>query len=99
MNNVHHEYLKRPPPPRVIDQTPDAEAKERVHFCLDRCLEKLSPHARQIIERYYAENKRAKIELRKRVASEFGITVNNLRLRALRIREKLQVCIENCLET
>lgn len=99
MNNVHHEYLKRRPQPHAIETSSDAEAKERVHLCLDRCLEKLSPHARQIIERYYADNKRARINLRKRIANELGITASNLRLRALRIREKLQVCIDNCLET
>jgi DNA-directed RNA polymerase specialized sigma24 family protein len=99
MNNVHHEYLKRRPQPFSIEPQCDPDTKERVHLCLDRCLEKLSPHARQIIERYYAENKRAKITLRKRIANELGITASNLRLRALRIREKLQLCIDNCLET
>jgi hypothetical protein len=51
-----------------------------------------------MIEQYYAENKRAKIDLRKRIAAEFGISLNTLRLRALRIREKLQACIEQCLK-
>ena len=97
MNNVHHEYLKRPViqgPPELAE---DVEAKEMLHFCLDKCLDKLAPHSRQLIERYYAENRRAKIDLRKRIAREFGVSVNNLRLRALRIREKLQACIEQCL--
>jgi DNA-directed RNA polymerase specialized sigma24 family protein len=98
MNNVHHEYLKRQSQPRAVEPATDGDAKERVHLCLDRCLEKLSPHARQIIQRYYAENKRAKINLRRRIANELGISANNLRLRALRIREKLQVCIDSCLE-
>jgi len=99
MNNVHHEYLKRRTQPRPIDAPGEVDEKERIHLCLDRCLEKLSPHARQIIERYYAENKSAKISLRRRIANELGITASNLRLRALRIREKLQVCIDSCLET
>lgn len=98
MNNVHHEYLKRRPQPRAIEPVTDADMKEHVHSCLDKCLEKLSPHARQVIERYYAESKRARINLRKRIATELGISASNLRLRALRIREKLQVCIDNCLE-
>ncbi len=99
MNNVHHEYLKRRPQPHAVEPAPDAEAKERLYACLDRCLDKLSPHARQIIERYYAENRSAKITLRKRIAAELGVSASNLRLRALRIREKLQVCISQCLET
>ncbi len=98
MNNVHHEYLKRPVISRLPE--PDAEdaAKEATHLCLEECLEKLAPHSRQVIEKYYSENKQAKINLRKQIAAEFGVSLNTLRLRALRIREKLQVCIEQCLE-
>ena len=98
MNNVHHEYLKRSDPPQLsIVGNDDAVDKETVHLCLDKCLSKLAPHAHQLIERYYAENKRAKIDMRKGLANELGISLNTLRLRALRIREKLQTCIETCL--
>lgn len=97
MNNVHHEYLKRPALRPVVEPHEDVEAKERLHVCLDRCLDKLAPHSRQIIERYYAQDKRAKIDLRRRIAHELGISAGNLRARALRIREKLQTCIEQCL--
>src|SRR5207245_7090192 len=76
----------------------DSDEHERTHLCLDNCLEKLPPHSRQIIERYYAETKRAKIDLRKRIAREFGVSLNTLRLRALRIRAKLQACIKQCME-
>ena len=97
MNNVHHEYLKRPtmPGPRNVDG--DVETKEKTHLCLEKCLDRLAPNSRQMIERYYAENKQAKIDLRKRIAEECGISLNTLRLRVLRIREKLQRCIEGCL--
>ena len=99
MNNVHHEYLKRPPLPHLVVASEDTEVKERTFLCLDKCLAKLSPHAREIIEQYYAENKRAKINLRKRIAAKFGMKQSNLRLRALRIRGKLQTCIQQCVET
>jgi DNA-directed RNA polymerase specialized sigma24 family protein len=98
MNNVHHEYLKRPRLSEVVPPTVDSEVKEQTFLCLDRCIEKLAPHAREIIEQYYAADKRAKINLRKRIAAAVGISNSNLRLRALRIRAKLQTCIEQCLE-
>jgi DNA-directed RNA polymerase specialized sigma24 family protein len=98
MNNVHHEYLRRPPLPRLVEPEENVESKERVHLCLDQCLDKLAPYSRQLIEKYYTENKQAKIDLRKRIARELGIKATTLRLRALRIREKLQTCIEHCLE-
>jgi DNA-directed RNA polymerase specialized sigma24 family protein len=97
MNNVHHEYLKQPPVPRLPEPVDDVESKESIHRCLDKCLDKLTPNSRRMIEQYYAEDKRAKIDLRKRIAAELGIGLSTLRLRALRIREKLQACIEQCL--
>ena len=98
MNNVHHEYLKRPAMPKPPARDDDGEAKEQTHLCLERCLDKLAPNSRRMIERYYAEDRQAKIDLRKRIAEEFGISISTLRLRALRIREKLQACIESCLQ-
>jgi len=99
MNNVHHEYLRRPSMPRVIETNEESNAREQIHVCLDRCLEKLTPYARQLIQRYYAADRQAKIDLRKVIARELGIKTSTLRLRALRIREKLQTCVESCLET
>lgn len=98
MNNVHHEYLKRPVMPRLPVPDDDAGMKEKTHLCLEKCLGHLAPHSRSLIEAYYAADKQARIELRKLIAAEFGIGINNLRLRALRIRAKLQACIEQCLE-
>jgi len=97
MNNVHHEHLKRRRLPELVQPSTDSVVKEETYVCLDRCLAKLTPHAREIIEQYYAADKRAKINLRKRIAATFGISNSNLRLRALRIRAKLQTCIEQCL--
>jgi len=98
MNNVHHEYLRRPVLPRLVEPDQNLELKERTHLCLDQCLNRLAPYARQLIERYYAEDKRAKIDLRKRIARELGINPTSLRVRALRVRDKLQTCIEQCLQ-
>jgi len=98
MNNVHHEYLRRPALPHLVEPEQNVESKEQTHLCLDRCLDKLAPYSRQLIEKYYTENKQAKIDLRRRIARELGIKSTTLRLRALRIREKLQTCIQHCLE-
>ena len=99
MNNVHHEYLRRQPAPRLVVTAHDeVEVREQTYVCLDRCLAKLSPHAREIIQQYYAEDKQAKISLRKRIAATFGVSRSNLRLRALRIRAKLQTCIQQCID-
>jgi len=97
MNNVHHEYLRRPVAARSVHASDNGEMREAIHSCLDNCLESLAPYSRQLIERYYAADKKAKIDLRKVIARELGIKPATLRLRALRIREKLQACIERCM--
>ena len=98
MNNVHHEFLKRPRLPELALPPHESAVNEQTYVCLDKCVAKLTPHAREIIEQYYAADKRAKINLRKRIASVLKISNSNLRLRALRIRAKLQICIEQCLQ-
>jgi DNA-directed RNA polymerase specialized sigma24 family protein len=97
LNNVHHEYLKKPATPQPPPVIQIAEIREATHECLERCLGRLPEDARKLIRDYYAEDKQAKIDLRKRLASEMGVSINTLRLRVLRIRESLQKCIERCL--
>jgi DNA-directed RNA polymerase specialized sigma24 family protein len=64
--------------------------------CLRGCLEHLSPENRELILKYYNGEKGAKIDSRKKLAERFGLQINTLRMRALRIREGLQKCVENC---
>ncbi|NOT60846.1 MAG: hypothetical protein HOP19_11555 [Acidobacteria bacterium] len=64
--------------------------------CLERCLKTLSPENRELILHYYQGEKGEKIENRKRLTDRFKIPVNTLRMRALRLRETLLECVENC---
>lgn len=66
--------------------------------CLRSCLEHLSAENRELILKYYNGEKGAKIDSRKKLAEQFGVSINTLRMRALRIRESLQRCVENCQE-
>lgn len=62
--------------------------------CLRSCLETLSADNRL---QYYQGEKGEKIRNRKKLIERLGIPVNTLRMRALRLRERLQVCVEDCL--
>lgn len=96
-NNVHHEYLKKPVAPEVPPPINEQENRETAYDCLEHCLKRLPDDARKFIVDYYSEDKQAKIDLRRRIADELGVSLNTLRLRALRIRGSLQGCIEKCL--
>jgi DNA-directed RNA polymerase specialized sigma24 family protein len=65
--------------------------------CLRNCLQTLSPDNRELILQYYQGDKGEKIDNRKKLLDRLGIPVNTLRMRALRLREKLQSCVEDCL--
>ncbi len=76
-----------------IDLVTAAEQEARLE-CLRRCLGKLPLESRHFITQYYQGEKRQKIEGRKRLAEQMHIPLNALRLRARRLREKLEACVQ-----
>ena len=66
--------------------------------CLEVCLQHLSKINRKMILHYYYNDKQAKIDYRKKLAENLGISLNALRIKALRIRAKLEECVFKCLK-
>jgi hypothetical protein len=66
--------------------------------CLERCLKNIPFKNRNLILRYYQGETSVKIKNRKQLAAQIGITMNALALKALRIREKLEDCVSNCVQ-
>jgi DNA-directed RNA polymerase specialized sigma24 family protein len=66
--------------------------------CLDGCLRGLTAEHRDLIAAYYQGEAGAKVENRQRLADRIGIPINALRIRALRIRERLEDCVGRCME-
>jgi DNA-directed RNA polymerase specialized sigma24 family protein len=56
--------------------------------CLDACLEELEPAERDLVLRYYGNGRQH--VLRRELAGELGISSTALRLRAHRVRERLE---------
>jgi DNA-directed RNA polymerase specialized sigma24 family protein len=97
-NKIHLEYLRRKPPPVQPEPRIEYAESEMEYRCLDHCVEKLTTEHRELVLSYYQEQKHAKIEHRKVLASKLGIAVNALRIRAHRIRVTLQECVKQCLQ-
>jgi len=76
----------------------DEDNAEDMEECLRSCLQKLSAENRKLIVEYFAKEKQAKIDHRSELAKQFGISVENLRVKVYRIRVSLQGCIERCLK-
>jgi hypothetical protein len=75
----------------------DSDDGENRAVCLRGCLQNLSNENRELILQYYQGEKSEKIRNRKWLMERLGIPVNTLRMRALRLRERLQGCVEECL--
>jgi DNA-directed RNA polymerase specialized sigma24 family protein len=73
----------------------DSDDGESRLVCLKKCLETLSSDNRELILQYYQGEKGEKIQNRKKLLDRLGIPVNTLRMRALRLRERLQGCVED----
>lgn len=74
----------------------ETETKEKRFDCLENCTQKLEPEIRQMILRYYYGEERVKIENRRKLAENLGLTMNALSIRACRIRDKLETCVGKC---
>jgi RNA polymerase sigma factor (sigma-70 family) len=71
--------------------------RERRHECMDECLKKLSDDNRNLITSYYQRERQAKVDSRKVLSQQLGITVLNLRVRTHRVRNLLYKGILKCL--
>jgi DNA-directed RNA polymerase specialized sigma24 family protein len=66
---------------------------------LDCCLQKLRPEQRELIVEYYRDARRQKIERRRELAQQLGISMNALGIRVCRIRDALEACVAAHLDT
>jgi DNA-directed RNA polymerase specialized sigma24 family protein len=64
--------------------------------CLRHCLDSISPDQRHLITGYYQGDKSNKIKNRQKLSERLRIPIGTLRMRALRLREQLELCVENC---
>jgi DNA-directed RNA polymerase specialized sigma24 family protein len=75
-------------------QNEPAEDKLRLK-CLRRCILSLSVSDRRLLMEYYSSRKR--IAARRKLAQEYGLTKGALRLRATRLRSKVEALIKEYL--
>lgn len=101
---IRFEYGRRPHPlPLTLDSPAEKTEeeiykKERIHACLDKCLNLLALADRELILEYYRGEKNVKIKSRKSLGQKAGVSSNALRVRMFRLRSTLEECISKCLE-
>lgn len=99
--NVYRESLRKERKHVDIDEVViAAESSPEESFsteCLDKCLAELSPESRNLILDYFSEVKLAKIELHRRISERLEMTQTALRMRVMRIKQKLKICVQECM--
>lgn len=75
------------------DARADGEADPRGTLALTTCIDRLGAPARDLIRGYYGGDGGDRIRLRQQLADEAGIPIEDLRTRALRLREALEACL------
>lgn len=76
------------------DQTPSTAALD----CLRCCLRELSPQQQDLIRSYYTGDQQDRIRNRAQLAEQLGLEMNALRNKAMRLRQRLEKCIQTCME-
>jgi len=91
---------------RSLDEIPELCGWPKIRSDLEHgvealrlSLEQLSHDDRFLILNYYKGDKSDKIKTRKMLSELFGIGTSTLRMRAMRIREKLRLCTQNDVQT
>jgi DNA-directed RNA polymerase specialized sigma24 family protein len=90
-----------PPPPnpdttqRQIEQH---KLEEQQAQCLEQCLENLSSEKRDVIIKFLTGEKREKINRRREMAKQLGISSNALTIRVFKIKGELESCCQECLK-
>jgi DNA-directed RNA polymerase specialized sigma24 family protein len=99
--NIYRESLRKQRTHLDIDDvTIAAKEPEGPSFsseCLDQCLEKLPSDSRSLLLDYFSEAKLAKIELHRRISETLQTTQTALRMRVMRTKQKLKICVQECM--
>lgn len=98
---IYRENLRKPATVELPEEiaAEDEEESFRPHYeCLKKCLKSLPDEKQKFIIGYYEEEKKAKIELHKKLAAGLGVQIAKLHTQAFRIRKSLQKCVLECVK-
>lgn len=81
---------------KANEQNLEDERSSRRLACFDKCLKEFSEENRKFIIAYYDTDEPTMINSRKRLAEEMNSSLNTLRIKACRLKAKLEDCTVNC---
>ena len=85
-------------PRQISADENEIRRREMQHRCLDKCLREAGDDERFFMLNYYQGTTGGKIENRKQMLAESNLSPSGFRMKALRLREKIEKCVKNCCE-
>jgi len=87
------------PAPSTSFENPTAKDCAEIRMqCLERCMSDLSDEDQAVLIAWYKEEKRAKKDLRKKLAEDAGLLMPALKTRLFRLRKELKQCCASCID-
>ena len=83
-------------PQQKIEQESEQKQTSNHFACMQECLHELTPELRDFIVEYHRGE--SKKDVRREMAERLQVPLNVLRIRACRVRESLQKCVEKCVK-
>lgn len=94
---------------QLIEESPEVQnLKQDVYFedeqesirlnCFEKCLAEFDSENRNFIIAYYTTEEKTMIAARKRLADELNSNLNTIRIKACRLKSKLENCTLKCCE-
>ena len=81
----------------VKTEEPEEDDAETLRFdCFEKCLSEMDSETRRLLIAYHDTDERTMIPTRKRLADSLSISLNTLRIRVCRLKNKLENCVSNC---
>lgn len=82
----------------LLKAGPATDQKEKIAACLKSNLKTLPTADQDLIVDYYSGRQRGRVERRTAQAARLGLTENALSDRAYRVRQKLEECVQMCVD-
>lgn len=105
---VFKEYLRRNERQnQLIEDAPEVqnipapesnenETDTRRQDCFEKCLAKFGDDDRRFIIAYYETDEKTMIAARQRLAEKMNVSLNTIRIKACRLKAKLEKCVFDC---
>ncbi len=72
------------------------ERHDALQDCLDDCLSRVAGDSRSLLLRYYEGERQGKIDNRRQLAADLGVSESALRSRVQRLRDRIDHCVQAC---